>query len=149
MEEHFKVGGHHGLVVGCAPAVNHPVTLGGGKRIHRPTGAVDRHNVLVAHEQQWTLAAIPFQARHNACAPGHSFKDLRLDAGVVQDTLQVVSDFRFVAGRILGIDSNQFRQEAGCLSLRLIGVESVFSCRAFSEYCTHEEETRDEGQERA
>jgi hypothetical protein len=101
------------------------------------------------HEQQRTLAPVSFQPRHDAGAARDGLEDFSLDAGALQNTLQVMSDLRFVAGRILRVDSNQFCQEPGCFSLRLIGVQTVLSCWGLSECSTHKEEANEEGQKRA
>ena len=123
LQKHFQIGGDHRLVVRRSAAVEHAVAFGGREWVNRPVRSIDGNNILVSHDQQRTFFSVALEPRNNAGAARHRFKDFRCDAFALQHALEIVRDFRFIAGRILRVNSYQVSKKMCGFGLCLFGIQ--------------------------
>jgi len=71
----------------------------------RPLRGIHRDDVGVAHDEERSLAAVPFEASDDVRAIGVERYELRGDAFAIEHALDVLRGATLVAGRVACVDS--------------------------------------------
>ena len=120
-----EVGQQIALVVQRAAAVDIAALAGGAEGREDPFGSIDPDRVAVAHDQQRPLGSVAFQPG-NQVGAGRVLGDKhRGDAFRVQNLLDVLGDFGFIAGRVGAVDAHQSLEVAHGLFVDLRPVGSL------------------------